>query len=1640
MKKITVILLTIFLILTIAHNMTLTFAAVSTTPFPVSWNKNLGYWVYSVAWSPDGSKIAAGTAAGKLLVFSSNGTILWEKSLHDWIYSVAWSPDSEEIAIGVAGLRGIYQHGALIVFSSNGTILWEKDLNTMIYSISWSPDGSKIAAGTAAGNIIIFSYNGETIWQATHSGSIYGVAWSPNAEKLAVGTNYGVSLYSSTGEKLWEANGFLGVGVAWSPDGSKIAVGSSNGQVIVFASGGGKLWETSCMEGTVFSVAWSPDGSKIAAGGGYGFWNSFNYYGKITILSSEGGVLWDKGGNNFRVYSVSWSPDGSKIVAGGGGFGIIVFSSHGGVLWHPTQTGSIYGVAWSPNAEKLAVGTNYGVSLYSSTGEKLWEKGLNETVYSVAWSPDGSKIAAGTATGKLLVFSSNGTILWEKDLNTMIYSISWSPDGSKIAAGTAIGITVFFLNGTKLWEQKPGGWVYSVAWSPDGSKIAVTTYQKLFVYSSSGGKQWENDYLNGFVYSVSWSPDGSKIVVGSSNGQVIVFASGGGKLWEQKFFGCVFSVSWSPDGKNIAVGMGGQRQGFYRYGSIIILSSGGGTIGKKGLNDMVYSVAWSPRGDQLAVGTGSGELTIFDTIVTTVYVSGVPGSRLVVSWASGSREFIIPGNGSITLYASPGNYTFTLEYNGTRVNRNVSITQNMVYNINFLSNVLSKPSISNTTETENDNETTIIKNITHRTIRPEILRTPIQEFWEANFNTSILRLAWSSDGDKLAVGSGWTDSDNNYHGKLVILSADGVKLWESGDLGGWVRNVAWSPDGDKLAIRVSWHTSTEHNKIVIFSSNGYKIWESSDLGYWLFSISWNPDGTDLAVSGNFGVKVFSSNGTMLWETNKTGTVYSVAWSPDGSKIATWTDYGKIVVFTTNGTMVWESWKLINEVSKGLLAWSPDGSKIAVGFDRRKLIVFSSSGDKLWEYNYLGSYPDYANHLDSLAWSPDGSKLVVAVSWTRDDYNWNSQLVVFSSEGEKLLEINFDGVLNSVAWSPSGNMLAAGGGFDRFNRVIIISSTGHKVWDSGDFGKPVNSVAWSPDGGMLAVGGWFKKLLVYTISNNITVSGVPGSRLVVSWASGSREFIIPGNGSITLYASPGNYTFTYNLPVPEYFIGPPDALTITKQVYLSNGETLDLRFPSLKEITATINVTGVPGSRLIVAWNSGYKEFVLQNNSNLTFYAYPGKYVFTIRYNGKEINKSIIAIQGKAYNVAFPLSLFETATQTTVTQTPPSTTSSPTIPPALTTQRTVTTDTTYLENKGPALPSMTVILGMIALAVSAIILVGLKNRKDKNEPSIPVLKTKVGISTGTSATSTGLSSLSSIRNIKLNGLRPINRCSGEFKTLLHTSIAPQGFDGKWTCCSLGCGGWGCAYKCTQNNRTVVFKVPRGLEALIEKGIPPTISDIIMRKVRETAVTLAKIKHPHILRLLGYSEKAPLLVYEYANMGTIEDQIAEGWKPGLKEIILLGIQLGDALRYIHSRGLVHGDVKPGNIFFRDSVVKLGDFSSIVRLVTMTTSQPLAYTPGWRAPEQVYSDLKRKALSLGVENRIDVYQLGNLLLYLLAGDFIDGEEAFDQNRVNKPLGKIEHEDLQRLLSKMLSPEPAERPSMDTVVEELIKIYNNL
>ncbi len=216
---------------------------------------------------------------------------------------------------------------------------------------------------------------------------------------------------------------------------------------------------------------------------------------------------------------------------------------------------------------------------------------------------------------------------------------------------------------------------------------------------------------------------------------------------------------------------------------------------------------------------------------------------------------------------------------------------------------------------------------------------------------------------------------------------------------------------------------------------------------------------------------------------------------------------------------------------------------------------------------------------------------------------------------------------------------------------------------------------------------------------------------------------------------------------------------------------------------------------------------------------------------------------------------------------------------------------------------------------------------------------------------------------------------------------------------------------------------------------------MEKIIDLAETLKNLNHPHILKLLSYSRRVLLLVYEYADYGSIEWQLSRGWRPSLKDVVLIGAQLVDALRYIHSRGLIHCNIKAGNVFIVNRVVKLGDFSGLVKLLSRTSSHSrFVYTPGWRAPEQVYSDLRRRARELGYENRIDIYQLGNLILYMLMGETIDGEDAIDEKQVEDVVSMIEHEELREVLYRVMKYNPWERPSAEELTKKLVEIYGRL
>ena len=87
-----------------------------------------------------------------------------------------------------------------------------------------------------------------------------------------------------------------------------------------------------------------------------------------------------------------------------------------------------------------------------------------------------------------------------------------------------------------------------------------------------------------------------------------------------------------------------------------------------------------------------------------------------------------------------------------------------------------------------------------------------------------------------------------------------------------------------------------------------------------------------------------------------------------------------------------------------------------------------------------------------------------------------------------------------------------------------------------------------------------------------------------------------------------------------------------------------------------------------------------------------------------------------------------------------------------------------------------------------------------------------------------------------------------------------------------------------------------------------------------------------------------------------------------------------------------------------------------------------------------MRREAASMGIESRIDSYQLGNLLLYLFTGVALDGEDAVKPGVIEEAVKGVDHPGLREIVRKILTQNPFQRPSTEELLKNLAKVYNKL
>jgi serine/threonine protein kinase/Flp pilus assembly protein TadD len=173
-------------------------------------------------------------------------------------------------------------------------------------------------------------------------------------------------------------------------------------------------------------------------------------------------------------------------------------------------------------------------------------------------------------------------------------------------------------------------------------------------------------------------------------------------------------------------------------------------------------------------------------------------------------------------------------------------------------------------------------------------------------------------------------------------------------------------------------------------------------------------------------------------------------------------------------------------------------------------------------------------------------------------------------------------------------------------------------------------------------------------------------------------------------------------------------------------------------------------------------------------------------------------------------------------------------------------------------------------------------------------------------------------------------------------------------------------------------------VVIKVLPPELESEVTaaRFQREIAVT-AHLQHPHILPVLAAAAQAHLFYYvmPYVEGESLRDRLAREGQLPVADALLIAREVADALAYAHERGVVHRDVKPGNILLSRGHALVADFGLARALeaaesALLTTSGAAVGTPAYISPEQLGGD------AAAVDGRADIYSLGCVLFEMLTG----------------------------------------------------------
>ncbi|MFP2925509.1 InlB B-repeat-containing protein [Pyxidicoccus sp. 3LG] len=559
----------------------------------VDWSREGADGAESLAWSPDGSLLAAIESGfdGVLRVWDARTAEVKLRYQHFAAghVSVAWSGVNGLVATGMSDGRVIVRDP-----SAWDVVRELAGFRFSVNGVSWSADGKLLAGVDRAGAVRLWDTSTwALVGQRAAGAAVERVSLSPDGRRLAVEVSSprsAVEVHDLASEQVDRVEG---TGFAWSPQGDRFAVGG-DGEVRVFAPGEAEpravLTEPRAQ---VSALDWSPDGRWLAVSD----WGQ-----SLLVLDASSGVLVaevpgavpNTGHRDVRFHPTR--PEFAVASSGPLEVGVVTVDAASGTARRVDLTAHSYSVqvaAWSPKGDRLATGGFDGyVRLWGARGEPLHEMAALTPAYTsevraLSWDSAGRRFATGAGEGTLRLWNAeDGTPVggpWRH--GSSCHQVALSPDGSRLAAVGAV-----YMPETFTHEE---GWV-SVWDTASGERVAY--FREIPTTSA-------------LPSAMTWTPDGSRLLVAWGNLSWTRWEASTGERESVKVEGVYAtsgSAAFSPDARQIVAW---RPLGFPAIWDV----ETGALVANLEEAGRPYGLAWSPDGRFISGGSSSGRLMIWDT-------------------------------------------------------------------------------------------------------------------------------------------------------------------------------------------------------------------------------------------------------------------------------------------------------------------------------------------------------------------------------------------------------------------------------------------------------------------------------------------------------------------------------------------------------------------------------------------------------------------------------------------------------------------------------------------------------------------------------------------------------------------------------------------------------------------------------------------------------------------------------------------------------------------------------------------------------------------------------------------------------------------------------------------------------------------